>query len=59
MNLLILAPICSVLALAFAGYLTYKVLKEDEGTDKMKKIAKDIRKGADAYLKRQYTGVAL
>ncbi|MGH4121987.1 MAG: sodium-translocating pyrophosphatase [Clostridium sp.] len=59
MNLLILAPICSILALAFAGYLTYKVLKEDEGTEQMKKIAAAIREGADAYLKRQYTGVAL
>jgi K(+)-stimulated pyrophosphate-energized sodium pump len=59
MNLLLLAPICSVLALAFAGYLAYTVLKEDEGTDQMKKIAKAIREGADAYLKRQYTGVAL
>ncbi|MBU3191501.1 sodium-translocating pyrophosphatase [Clostridium bowmanii] len=59
MNLLILAPICSVLALSFAGYLAMKVLKEDEGTDQMKKIATAIREGADAYLKRQYTGVAL
>ena len=59
MSLLILAPICSILALAFAGYLAYKVLKEDEGTEQMKKIAHAIRKGADAYLKRQYTGVAL
>ncbi|MGH4117572.1 sodium-translocating pyrophosphatase [Clostridium sp.] len=59
MKLLLLAPICSVLALAFAGYLAYTVLKEDEGTDQMKKIAEAIRQGADAYLKRQYTGVAL
>ncbi|MGV8982088.1 sodium-translocating pyrophosphatase [Clostridium sp.] len=59
MNLLFLAPICSVLALGFAGYLAKKVMKEDEGTDQMKKIAKAIREGANAYLKRQYTGVAL
>lgn len=59
MNILILAPICSILALAFAGYLANKVMKEDEGTDQMKKIAAAIREGADAYLKRQYTGVAL
>lgn len=59
MSLLFLAPICSILALGFAGYLAYKVLKEDEGTDQMKKIALSIREGADAYLKRQYTGVAL
>jgi len=59
MNLLILAPVASIVALAFAGYLAYTVMKQDEGTDQMKKIAAAIRKGADAYLKRQYTGVAL
>ena len=59
MSLLFLAPIASILALSFAGYLAYTVLKQDEGTEQMKKIAAAIRKGADAYLKRQYTGVAL
>jgi K(+)-stimulated pyrophosphate-energized sodium pump len=59
MSLLILAPIGAILALVFAGYLANKVLKEDEGTEQMKKIAASIRKGADAYLKRQYTGVGL
>ncbi|MGH4051235.1 MAG: sodium-translocating pyrophosphatase [Clostridium sp.] len=58
MSIFILAPICSILALAFAGYLASKVLKENEGNEQMKKIANDIRKGANAYLKRQYTGVA-
>ncbi|MBO5725936.1 MAG: sodium-translocating pyrophosphatase, partial [Clostridia bacterium] len=31
-----------------------KVLKFSEGTDKMKKISESIRKGANAFLKRQY-----
>ena len=34
-------------------------MKADEGTDLMKKIAGAVRKGANAYLKRQYTGVAI
>ncbi|MBK5241611.1 sodium-translocating pyrophosphatase [Clostridium sp.] len=59
MNLLVLAPICSIVALAFAGFLAYKVLKQEEGNEQMKKIAMAIRKGSDAYLKRQYTGVAI
>jgi len=59
MNLTILAPIGSIIALLFAGYLAYTVMKQSEGTDKMKSIALAIRKGANAYLKRQYTGVAL
>lgn len=58
-DLLLLAPIGAILALLFAGYLARKVMKESEGTDTMKRIAASIRKGANAYLKRQYTGVAL
>jgi K(+)-stimulated pyrophosphate-energized sodium pump len=59
MDLLILAPIASVLALLFAAYLAKKVMRESEGTEAMKKIALAIRKGANAYLKRQYRGVGL
>jgi len=35
-NLLWLAPIGSLLALAFSGFLAWKVLKADRGNDKMK-----------------------
>lgn len=59
MGLTILAPIGSVIALLFAVYLAYSVMKQSEGTDKMKSIAQAVRKGANAYLKRQYTGVAI
>lgn len=58
-DLLLLAPVGAILALCFAFYLSRKVMKVSEGTDIMKKIASAIRKGANAYLKRQYTGVAL
>lgn len=58
-DLLLLAPCGAVLALIFAFYLSRKVMKTDEGTDRMKQIALAVRKGANAYLKRQYTGVAL
>ncbi|MGN0173396.1 MAG: sodium-translocating pyrophosphatase [Acutalibacteraceae bacterium] len=44
----------SVIALLFAFFTARKVLKFDEGTEKMKKISGNIRKGANAYLKRQY-----
>ena len=59
MNLTVLAPIGSLLALLFAGYFSWKILKLDEGTDRMKEIAKSIRIGAKAYLIRQYKGVAI
>ena len=44
----------SILAIIFAGVKASKVLKADEGTDKMKKISASIRSGATAYLNRQY-----
>ena len=49
----------AVLALVFAIIQRNKVMSFSEGTDKMKKIAASIREGANAYLKRQYTTVAI
>ena len=46
-------------ALLFAALTARKVLKFPEGTDKMKKISASIKQGAKAYLKRQYTVVAI
>ena len=59
MDLSILAPVGAVVALLFAFFLSRRVMKADEGTDLTKKIAGAVRKGANAYLKRQYTGVAI
>lgn len=59
MDLLFLAPLSSIGALAFAGYLAFTVMKKSEGTESMVKIAQAIRKGANAYLKRQYTSVGI
>ncbi|WP_305153844.1 sodium-translocating pyrophosphatase [uncultured Clostridium sp.] len=59
MSLMVFAPIGAGLALIFAAFYTYKIFKVDEGTDKMKYIAESIRKGANAFLKRQYKGVAI
>ncbi|MDD3087865.1 MAG: sodium-translocating pyrophosphatase [Candidatus Omnitrophica bacterium] len=58
-DLLILAPIGSIVALMFAAYLAVSILKKDEGNDKMKEIALAVRTGANAYLKRQYLGVSI
>ena len=49
----------SVIALLFALFTAKKILKFSEGTDLMKKISVAIRKGANAYLKRQYSVVAV
>ena len=49
----------AVLAILFAFIMAKRVLKFDEGTEKMKKISASIRQGANAYLKRQYTIVSV
>jgi len=54
-----LAPVGSVLALLFSGYLIRYILKQDEGTERMREIAGWVREGSVAYIKRQYTGVGL
>jgi len=49
----------SILALLFVAVTAKKVLKASEGNETMKKIAGFIRKGANAYLKRQYKVVSV
>ena len=49
----------SILALAFAFFFYKSMMKEEEGTDLMKKIAAHVRKGAMAYLKQQYKVVII
>ena len=44
----------ALLALLVGFFLMKGVLAEDEGTDKMKEIAKSIQEGAMAYLRRQF-----
>lgn len=57
MNLILLTPIGAAAALVYAWVVAKKVLSQDEGSDLMKKIAASIRQGANAYLRRQYSGV--
>ncbi|MDR1564208.1 MAG: sodium-translocating pyrophosphatase [Oscillospiraceae bacterium] len=57
--LFFLVPVASIAALIFAIAKAAGIMKQPEGTDQMIKIAGNIRKGASAYLKRQYSGVAL
>lgn len=49
----------SILALSFAFYFYKSMMKGDEGTDLMKKIASHVRRGAMAYLKQQYKVVII
>lgn len=51
--------ICAIIALIFSAYQFFAVKKKPEGTDTMKAIGEKIRKGAMAYLKRQYKTVGI
>jgi len=54
-----LAPLGSVSALFFAWLFYHQMKKKSEGTERMAQIASYVRKGAMAYLKQQYTVVAI
>ena len=53
-GLLYIIPAAGVLALLFAGFLTYRVVKAPEGTDRMKEISGHIHEGALAFLTSEY-----
>ncbi|MFH1678415.1 MAG: sodium/proton-translocating pyrophosphatase, partial [Candidatus Omnitrophota bacterium] len=58
-DILVLVPIGAVLALVFAVYLVIRILRFDEGTERMKEIALAVRVGAKAYLRKQNSIVAI
>lgn len=53
-NLFWIVPIASIIALLFAWNFFRQMMKESEGTDRMKQIAEHVRKGANAYIHQQY-----
>lgn len=59
MSYFFLIPLASVIALVFAWFFYKSMMKNSEGNDKMKEIAKYVREGAMAYLSRQYKVVTI
>ena len=51
--------VCSAIAIIFAMYKFFEVKKAPEGTEQMSGISAKIRRGAMAYLKRQYKTVGI
>src|SRR6476646_9577438 len=46
-------------AVAYGLYLTWWLLQQPAGNDRMREISKAVQEGAAAYLKKQYTAIAL
>jgi len=53
------APLTAIAALLYGAFLVKKVTSQDEGSPKMKEIAKAISEGAMAYLSKQFKVVGI
>src|ERR1051325_2160804 len=56
---LYLIILCATLSIAYGVWTTRAVLASDPGTARMQEIAAAIQEGAQAYLARQYTTIAV
>jgi K(+)-stimulated pyrophosphate-energized sodium pump len=52
------ALVCSGVAIAYGIYLTAWLVRQPDGNERMREIARAIQEGAAAYLKRQYMTIA-
>jgi K(+)-stimulated pyrophosphate-energized sodium pump len=59
MTVLLLVIACGAAAVVYAVWAIRSVLSADQGTARMQEIAAAIREGAQAYLTRQYTTIAI
>src|SRR5260370_1434932 len=59
MTALWIIVLCGALAIAFAIWATQSVMASDAGSARMQEISAAVREGAQAYLKRQYTTIAI
>src|SRR5437867_10956402 len=59
MALLPIVPIAGLMAVLFALYLAWDVLRRDTGSDEMRAVGAMIVEGANAFLSRQYRTIAI
>ena len=59
MTMLYVVIACGLLSILYALWATQSVLASDQGNARMQEISAAIREGAQAYLSRQYTTIAI
>ena len=59
MTMLYVVIACGLLSILYAIWATQSVLAADQGNARMQEISAAIREGAQAYLARQYTTIAI
>ncbi len=55
----LIAPLSAVISILVGLYFYRYINNQDSGTDKMKEISNAIREGANAFIKREYTTLAM
>ncbi|MCJ7763973.1 MAG: sodium-translocating pyrophosphatase [Dehalococcoidales bacterium] len=59
MNSILIAVICGILGLVVAAFLAYYVLKQPQGSEKVRQISAAIKEGALTFLGREYRILAI
>jgi len=59
MNPMIIAIICGGIGLGIAGFMARYVLKQDQGSERIRQISAAIKEGALAFIKREYRILAI
>jgi K(+)-stimulated pyrophosphate-energized sodium pump len=55
----LIAPIVGSIGMVVVAYLAWNILKQDAGTSRMREISSYIREGMNAFIKREFTAIAL
>ena len=53
------ALLCAGVAIAYGLYLTWWLLRQPAGNERMREISRAVQEGAAAYLRKQYTTIAV
>jgi K(+)-stimulated pyrophosphate-energized sodium pump len=59
MELIWIVPLGGLAGVLFAAWLAWDVLRRDQGTPQMQEVAAMIFEGANAFMRRQYTTIAM